>query len=165
MKELIAAILFLTVASTPAFAGLTCADLKYGSEKYQENMEQLAKEARLVDGYYNRYHEDVVRYICSGKAKEVAKLIDAGYVRASEVEGIKEAIGKTGRSEAGQSYGHSRQKFSEMGLCSACADNVAQYYTKKPASPCGTLAKRALEGNPQAIKELQAFPSYCQWHY
>lgn len=165
MKKLVTVFLFLTVVSVPVFAGLTCADLKYGSEGYQERMEELAKQARLVDGYYTRYHEDVVRYICSGKQKEVSKLVDAGFVKVSEVEGIKEVIGKSGRSEVGQSYGYSKKKFSDMGLCSACADNVAQHYTKKPASQCGKLAKRALEGNPQAIEELQTFPSYCQWHY
>jgi hypothetical protein len=165
MKRFIAAFLSLMFASASALAGLTCADLKYGSDGYQEHMEELAKQARLTDGYYTRYHEDAVRYICSGNKKEVAKLVDDGYVKASEVEGIKEAIGKSKRSEAGQSYGYSRQKFSEMGLCNACADNVAQYYTKQPASPCGKLAKRALEGNPQALEELQSFPAYCQWKY
>jgi hypothetical protein len=52
-----------------------------------------------------------------------------------------------------------------MGLCSACADNVAQYYTKEPNSRYGKLAKQALEGNPSAVKELQSFPSFCQWKY
>jgi len=165
MKKLITLFLYLTAASAPVFAGLTCADLKYGSDGYQDHMEELARQARLVDGYYNRYHEDVVRYICSGKPKEIAKLVDAGFVKASEVEGIKETIGKSSRTEVGQSYGYSKQKFSEIGLCSSCADNVAQYYTKMPASQCGKLAKRALEGNPQALEELQTFPSYCQWHY
>jgi hypothetical protein len=41
-------------------------------------------------------------------------------------------------------------KFMEMGLCSACAGNVAMVYVKKPTSPCARLAKQALEGNPVA---------------
>jgi hypothetical protein len=50
----------------------------------------------------------------------------------------------------------------ELGLCSACASNVANLYIMKPASRCGKLAKLALEGNPTALKELQDLPSFCQ---
>jgi hypothetical protein len=56
-------------------------------------------------------------------------------------------------------------KFLEMGLCSACADNVAMFYVKKPDSRCGQLAKQALEGNPAATEELRKFPDYCTWKY
>lgn len=34
-------------------------------------------------------------------------------------------------------------KFLEMGLCSACADNVAQWYAKQPNSRCAQLASEA----------------------
>jgi hypothetical protein len=56
-------------------------------------------------------------------------------------------------------------KFLEMGLCSACADNVAQYYIKQPNSQCATLARAALEGNPEALQTLRDTPPYCTWHY
>jgi hypothetical protein len=56
-------------------------------------------------------------------------------------------------------------KFLEMGLCSACADNVAQFYLKQPDSQCANLARSALEGNPDALQTLQGDPSYCIWHY
>jgi len=56
-------------------------------------------------------------------------------------------------------------KLLEMGLCSACADNVAQYYLKQPSSQCAKLAKSALEGDPEALRTLQDAPSYCVWHY
>ena len=52
-------------------------------------------------------------------------------------------------------------KLLEMGLCSACASNAAELYLKKPESRCAKLTKRALEGNPDAIKTLQGFPDYC----
>jgi hypothetical protein len=52
-------------------------------------------------------------------------------------------------------------RFSEMGLCSACADNVTQFYINKPSSRCGTLARQALEGNPIAEKTLLTYPAYC----
>ncbi len=57
------------------------------------------------------------------------------------------------------------RKFSEMGLCSACSDNVTQYYVNQPKSQCAMLAKRALEGDPDATKQLQDNPPYCVWHY
>lgn len=54
-------------------------------------------------------------------------------------------------------------KFLEMGLCSACADNVATFYVRKPSSKCAKLAKQALEGNPIAAEKLLGFPDYCKW--
>ena len=167
--------LMMVLAPLAAHAGVACSDVAYGSEKYHDKMEELARSARLPDNYYNRYHEDVVRNICSGNTGEIKNLIDSGYVTAGEVESIKKALGKSepapdgagkdARSEAGQNYGLSRRKFSDMGLCSACADNTAQYYTKKPDSPCAKLAQQALAGNPQALETLKSFPSYCQWQY
>jgi len=56
-------------------------------------------------------------------------------------------------------------KFLAMGLCSACAGNVAIFYMKNPASPCAQLAKRALEGNPAAADKLRSFPDYCNNAY
>lgn len=56
-------------------------------------------------------------------------------------------------------------KLLAMGLCSACADNVAQYYLKQPNSRCAKVARSALEGNPEATQALLDFPSYCKWRY
>lgn len=56
-------------------------------------------------------------------------------------------------------------RFLQMGLCSACADNVAQFYVSRPQSQCSILARRALEGDPVATKQLQEAPPYCTWHY
>lgn len=146
-------------------ARVKCSDVKYGNQNYHEKMEELAKLARLPDDYYSRYHEDVVRDLCKGNIDGVESSIDNGFVKRSEVEAIKEVLGKDDRSDSGKSYGFSRHKFEEMGLCSACADNVAQHYTQMPNMKCGKLAKEALEGDPNAIEELQSFPSYCVWEY
>jgi hypothetical protein len=59
----------------------------------------------------------------------------------------------------------SRKKFSDMGLCEACADNISVYYTEQPESRCGKLARQALEGNSEAIGTLQSFPDYCHAAY
>ncbi len=56
-------------------------------------------------------------------------------------------------------------RLGQLGLCTACADNVAQWYVQRPQSQCGTLARRALEGDPIAAKQLQADPPLCTWHY
>jgi hypothetical protein len=59
-------------------------------------------------------------------------------------------------------------RFLDIGLCNACADNVAAFYLKKPTSRCAQLARNALEGDPSAIKKLTSYteyPSYCQWSY
>ncbi|MEN6621417.1 MAG: hypothetical protein ABFD50_07715 [Smithella sp.] len=146
-------------------AEVKCSDVQYGNENYHEKMEELARSARLPDNYYNRYHEDVVRNLCKGNIKGVKETIDKGFVKQSEVEAIKEVLGMDNRSSNGKTYGYSRKKFSDMALCNACADNVAQYYTKKPNSKCGKLAKQALEGNPNSIEKLRSFPDYCIWKY
>ncbi len=157
------------VSVNTVLAQMSCADLKYGKPDYHEKMDELAKRAALPDNYWSRYHESVVSDLCSGDIKGVDKLVDNGFVKPLEAQNIGKVIGKTydpkQRSETGKSYGYSKEKFLEMGACSACADNIAQYYTKNPDSPCGKLAKQALEGNPAAIKKLVAFPDYCQWKY
>ena len=58
-----------------------------------------------------------------------------------------------------------KNRLLNMGLCSACADNVAQYYTAAPKSQCAELARSALEGNPEAARTIQEMPAYCTWHY
>ncbi|SPF42602.1 conserved exported hypothetical protein [Syntrophobacter sp. SbD1] len=165
----LSAIIFSLVLINLAFAEMSCVDLKYGNPNYHEKMDELAKRAGLPDSYWSRYHESVVSALCSGDTKEVNNLIDNGYVKAIEVQGIAKVLGKTyktkQRSETGKRYGYSKEKFMEMGACSACADNITQYYTKKPGSPCGKLAKQALEGNPDAIRKLVAYPDYCVWKY
>jgi hypothetical protein len=148
---------------------MSCADFKYGTPKYSEKMDELAKKAGLPDNYWSRYHESVVSDFCSGNVQDVDKLVNNGFVKPQEAQRIANVLGKQykpkERSEIGKSYGYSKEKFLEMGACSACADNIAQYYTRKPESPCGKLAKSALEGNPDAIKKLIEFPDYCQWKY
>ena len=164
-----ATIILSFVSANSAFAQISCRDVKYGNPNYHEKMDELAKRAGLPDDYWSRYHESVVSDLCGGDIKGVDKLIENGSVKLKEAQAIAKVLGKTykpkQRSETGKSYGYSKEKFLEMGACSACADNIAQYYTKKPDSPCGKLAKQALEGNPDAIKKLVAFPDYCTWQY
>ena len=142
-----------------------CSSVKYGNDRYHENMEALAKEVGLPDNYYSRYHEDAVKAICEGQESQLTGLIDAGYVKATEVAALKRVLVRDDRSDLGKSYESSREKFSSLGLCESCADNVAQYYTRQPASQCGRLARQALEGDPAAVRELQTFPEYCTWKY
>lgn len=160
------AILGAILLANTANAILNCSDVTYGSDDYFDNMEKLAVEARLPDNYFNRYHESVISDLCKGDTTTAESWIDNGYVKRSEVEAIKEVLGLDERSSQGSSYQYSREKFShEMGLSSAFSDNVAQYYTQKPNSKCGKLAKSAIEGNPRSIKVLQDYPEYCIWRY
>jgi hypothetical protein len=169
MKLLQVLILFTALISSSVFAGIRCSDVKYGNDNYSEKMEELAKIAKFPGNNFSRYHEDAVSALCKGDVETVNGLIDDGYVDAKDIKAISKILGKAyktkKRSEVGESYGYSKDKFVNMGLCSACADNVAQHYTKKPSSPCGKLAKQALEGNPDAIGALREFPDYCTWKY
>ncbi|MEE9913720.1 MAG: hypothetical protein K4571_18575 [Deltaproteobacteria bacterium] len=159
----------MLVLTGSALAEISCSDLQYGNPNYQEKMDELAWRAGLPDKYWNRYHEDVVRDLCGGNVRDIDELVDNGSVRSREVQGIAKILGKTykpkQRSESGKSYKYARERFSRMGACSACADNIAQYYSKKPDSLCGKLAKQALQGNPEATRKIVDFPDYCQWKY
>jgi hypothetical protein len=164
-----AAIIVSLLSCSPMFAQISCQDLKYGNPRYSDKMDELAKQAELPGNYWNRYHEDAVRYFCKGDIKGVDKLVDSGMVKAQEAIAIGKVLGKTYKqkpiSEVGKTYASSKKKFVEMGACSACADNVAQYYSRSPDSRCGKLAQQALDGNKDAIEELVAFPDYCKWKY
>ncbi len=154
------------MAATSSFALIDCSDVDYGTnENYHSNMEILAKQARLPNDYYNRYHQDVVNYICDGDEDSIENAIDYGYVKRSEVESIRENLGLDKRSKIGESYEYSRIKFSNMGLSNAFSDNITNYYVSMPSSQCGQLAKSAIEGNPRSIAKLQSYPEYCIWNY
>jgi hypothetical protein len=169
IATVLAAIILSFILAGSVFAQLSCKDVKYSNPNYHEKMDELAERAGLPDNYWSRYHEDVVRDLCNGSIKDIDELIDSGFVKPGEAQNIARVLGKAykpkQRSETGKSYGYSRKRFSDMGTCSACADNIAQYYTKKPDSPCGKLAKQALEGNPDAVNKLVEFPDYCRWKY
>jgi hypothetical protein len=164
-----AAIILSLVSCSPMLAQISCQDLKYGGPQYSAKMDDLAKQAELPGNSWNRYHESIVRDFCNGDIKGVDKLVDSGMVKAQEAKAIGKVLGKTYkpkvRSEVGKTYESSKPKFVEMGACSACADNIAQYYSKNPESRCGKLAQQALDGNQDAIKDLVAFPDYCKWKY
>lgn len=72
-------------------------------------------------------------------------------------------LDRSKNSQADLKYNDLKNTLSGMNLCSACADNAAQYYLQKPASECGVLVKRALEGDPASKSKLEEFPDYCQW--
>ena len=138
---------------------------KISCSNYFYKMEELAITAQLPDNYINRYHEAVADSLCKKDTGYIDSLVDNGYIDIKEVISISKILGvnykEKKRSEEGESYGYSNQKFLDMGLCNACSANVADYYIKKPSSQCGKLAKKALEGNPDAIKILQNYPEYC----
>jgi hypothetical protein len=166
---IVATAVLSVASSSPAFAEISCQDLKYGNPSYHEKMDELARRAKLPENTWNRYHESLVRDLCAGNIKDADKLVDAGMVKAQQAQAIAKLLGKAykpkPRSEALKSYASAKQRFLEMGACSACADNIAQYYSKEPSSPCGKLAKQALDGDQEAMKQLIAFPDYCKWRY
>jgi hypothetical protein len=153
----------------PAHAATRCADLVYGSAAYQNKMDELAIRAKLPDAAWNRYHEMIVAGLCGGKAAEVDEIVDAGSVTAGEAQRIAAALGKRYRPEpvldTGRSYASAKAELITMGICNACADNIAQYYTRKPESLCAKLAQRAFDGDSRAIDQLNTFPDDCVWPY
>lgn len=150
-----------------------CALVSQGNPKYSDNMDALAKKAHLKGNYWNRYHEDVVGYLCKGDLANVKSEVDNGFVTSADVQGIRQALSDgvapptitTTRSAGGRCYGDTRRRLVNMGLCSACADNTAEFYCEKPTSRCGLLTAHALAGDPKAAETLQDDPPYCQVGY
>lgn len=163
IRGLVVFILFC--ASAHADAALRCADVRPGTDSYPEKMELLQAEARLRGDNFNRYHESAVDLLCKGQFASAVELADNGYLLLSEVISISEVLGLEWRSDSGQSFGYSKERFVQMGLGLAPADNVARFYVEKPDSECGRLAKRAIEGNPRAVELLLSNPPYCTWQY
>lgn len=91
---LLTAIILGLVIANPAFAQLSCSDVKYGTPNYHEKMDQLAEQTRLPDNYWNRYHASVVSDLCSCNTKGIDTLIDGGFVTPREVQEIARVLGK-----------------------------------------------------------------------
>lgn len=156
----------LSMAVTFSNAALTCKDVEYGNNNYGENMETLTIEARLIggsEGYFNRNHEAVISLLCEADNTGVEKMIDTGYVRRSEVEGMKEVLGLDKRSPAGRNYEYAYIKLiNEVGLSTAGSSNAAHFYAYKPNSECGKLTKRALAGEGIAISKPKKEDNTCR---
>ena len=165
LKRIIVASVFALASGLSLFAQ----NLKYGTASYHETMDRLAKEAQLPGRNWNRFHASVVRDFCAGDVKEVDAMVDRGEVNAAQVQSIAKVLGKSyvvkPRSSVGETYASAKQKFLKMGACSSCADNIAQYYTRKPESQCAKLARKALAGQSEAIKIVLDFPDDCKWNY
>ena len=148
---------------------ITCQDLQPGTARYQVNMDELARAARLSGGSWNRYHESAVSGLCQGQSEGIDALTADGLLDISATERLAAVLNKLytprPRSSSDVAFGEVRQQLVRMGTCGACADNIARYYVRQPASPCAELAKRALAGQSDAVKELLADPDYCKWTY
>lgn len=160
------------MAVTFSHAALECKDIERSNYDAHENMQKLAIEARLIDGYVSRNHEAVIWELCgygeedSNADEFVKKMTDAGYVRRSEVESIKEVLGLDKRSPAGKNYEYAYIKFiNDIGLSSAESSHAASFYANKPNSECGKTAKRALAGDQIAIKKLEKEDNTCTSGY
>ena len=161
-----------SMVATFSNAALECKDVKYGNDNYHENMAALAIEARLIDGsdgYFNRYHESVVSELCGYSEDDgfTEKMIDTGYVRRSEVEGIKEVLGLDNRSTAGRNFEYAYIKLSaKTSLLGVGTSNAAHLYAYEPNSKCAKLVKRVLADDQSAVSELerlglQSESNYC----
>jgi hypothetical protein len=152
--------------STTVFAEIKCSDVKYGTDSYFDKMEELAKKAKLSsEGLFSKYHEEVVRILCeNGNPKEIDDLIKFGYFKPKDAEAIAKVIGKSYKAKTHSEFAYTKSIFVAMGLSPEYADSVAWHYTNRPNDPCGKLAKKALDGNQNAIDtitKVDDFPSDC----
>lgn len=120
---------FISVNS--AFAQVSCRNVKRDNPNYEQNMDKLAKLARLPDNYWSRYHEDVVSGLCSGNIKIVDMTVDGGVVKLKEVQSIARVLGKSYKPKprSKKEKRHARERLSEMGdvrLVQTILRNTAQ---------------------------------------
>jgi len=173
MKLLFATILITILLTSSVLAGTHCKDLEYGTDKYHENMDELAKKAKLEDNYWHRYHEAFISDLCRGNKDSANGWVDCGHVKASDAVAISKLIGKPYKVKKRTATGlrferaYYNSKLLDM-LCTADASNLAMYYAMKPFSKCGKLVERVLRGDRGAIKIIKSFgggklPGYCQW--
>lgn len=151
--------LILMSTSLTTSAKVTCSDVAYGQDNYSDKMDQLAKTAKLPNDYWDRYHEAAVSALCgSGSSREIDELVNAGYLKPREVEAIAKALGKTyqapKRSKQGKLYEQTYKKLMGVGLCSACASNIAEEYVKNPNGAFGKVINSAMSGNQSAIDKI-----------
>jgi hypothetical protein len=69
---------------------------------------------------------------------------------------------KSALSETEQKIDELDNKLLDLGLCSACASNVAHFYVRQPQSRCAALTRKALGGDAQALETLKQDPDYCR---
>lgn len=105
----------------------------------------------------------------NGKKVEALKLLNCtiGSVAWEDEDTISRSVNvdRENNSAADLRRYDLENKLLEMGLCTACADNVATYFMTKPDSHCARLARKALQGNTNAVQQLVAFPDDCKWNY
>jgi hypothetical protein len=160
MKQITIFFILTTVLlSCYAYAEMNCDEVVYGKPNYMENMGKLATEAKLPDSYYSKYHQEVVKLLCSGDLNKINQLIDYGHVKAKEVEAIAAVLGKqykaSPRSEAGKLYEKTYLKLLEFGVPKLCASNAADEYVKNTDGSVGKLVQTALTGDKDAVKVLK----------
>lgn len=122
----------------------------------------IAAKAHLGDEYPNRYQEDVIYGFCRNTPDDLKMIrgeIDSGNVTAQDAEAIAQSEGvqfkAPARSEEGKLYQKINSGLIKLGLCSACANNIASIYVAKPRGDIATLVDAALTGNQSARDYLQ----------
>lgn len=165
----LAMILLGTGCASVPVSGVTCREVQHGADGYQAGMDELARLAKLSSGAWNRYHELAVSALCHSDPTAIDQLTGDGLLDIEEAVRIAAIIQKPYtpriRSSSEMAFGEVRQQLLRIGVCNSCADNIARYYTERPASQCTILAKKTLAGAPDGVADLPADPAYCIWRY
>ena len=92
MTKHLAAGLVLAAFSASSHANVTCSDLKYGSDGYDEHMNSLAVQANFAGHDYTRYHEKFIASQCAGNAKAANALVEQNKVSARDATAIRRLV-------------------------------------------------------------------------
>lgn len=157
-----------------AFAADICKAVALRDVAAIENPESVIPRGSYDEAitYYNINKQTKMTSFCShggycypthmfvnGQKQETLRLVNCkvGAKDSEDDEQISYAVDvdRTRNSVAALRADDVGNRFLELGLCSACASNVAAFYIRKPNSTCGRLAKQALEGNPVAVGKLR----------
>lgn len=82
----------LATCALASHAALSCGDLKYGSDKYDEHMTSLAVQGDFAGRDYTRFHEKFVASLCSGNTSAARELVDQHKVSAKDAAAIRRLV-------------------------------------------------------------------------
>jgi len=92
MKSLTAVLVSLLCVGTPAWAALSCGDLKYGTPQYEKRMSELAQQGNFPGRDYTRHHEKFLASYCAGDEKAANAVVTQGRISAADAAAIRRLV-------------------------------------------------------------------------
>ena len=144
-KKILVPIMVLFFTS-PVFAEYWCKAVALRNTYYNESPGTLIRKGQIIS-FTSDYGSDLCQHGGWCVKRKDLKLLDCDY----HLNPIR-----TKADPTNVRHSDIEDTLLSMGLCSACADNAAAWYIRRPSSSTAKLVRSALEGNPIAKRKLQS---------